>query len=119
MSDWRLSIAVAQDHWASRMQQGTMADGTAARYMRVFEAFCRYAVASGVADAGGATARLCERFAAAPMTGDRSPTGSTAGVRLAAIRDAFDGLVEAGVAAQNPALGLRVSREPATVLPRP
>jgi len=110
---------VAQDRWASRVQQGTMADATAARYTRVFEAFCRYAVASGVAGPGGATAQLCQRFSAAPMRRDRSPTGSTGGVRLAAIRDAFDGLTEAGLVAENPTLGLRVDRQPPVWLPCP
>lgn len=96
-----------------------MTAGTAARYLRVFEAFCRYAAASGVAGPGRATARLCERFIAAPVRGGCLPTGSTGGVRLAALRDAFEGLVEAGLAAGNPIRGLRVDREPPVVLACP
>lgn len=119
MSAWRLGIKVADERWTRRVQQGTMAAGTAARYMRVFEAFCRYAVASGVTDPCGATAGLCHRFAAAPTRGNRSPTGSTAGVRLAAIRDAFDGLAEAGLVSENPTRSLRIDRLPSAALPCP
>lgn len=96
-----------------------MVAGTAARYMRILEAFCRYASASGVADAGGATAELCQRFAAAPTRSDRSPSGSTGRVRLAAIRDAFEGLVEAGLVSENPTRSLRIDRMPSAALPCP
>ena len=113
MTDWPFSILVAQNYWEARVQAGTTAAVTAARYRRVFEAFCRYAAASGVADASGATDELVGGSSRLPTRNDRSPTGSTASVRMAAIRDAFDGLVEAGLAAENPTCGLRVDREPA------
>jgi len=118
-TNWRFSMAVTRDRWTDRVQTGHMTSGTAARYMRVFEAFCRYAVASSVTDPCGATAGLCHRFAAAPTRGNHSPTGSTAGVRLAAIRDAFDGLVEAGLISENPTRSLRIDRLPSAALPCP
>ncbi len=89
-SNWRSSIAVTRGRWTVRVQTGYMASGTAARYMRILEAFSRYAVANGVAGAGGASARLCQRFVTAPTRYDRPPTGSTGRVRLAAIRNAFE-----------------------------
>lgn len=96
-----------------------MAPGTAARYTRVFETFCRYAVAVGVTDVGGTTSELCRRFCAAPLRGERSPTGSTGAVRLAALRDAFAGLVQTGLVSQNPTQGLRVDRKPTVAVPCP
>ncbi len=119
MCDWRLSVAVAQERWANRLQQGTMAPGTAARYRRIFDAFCRYAVANGVPDEGGVSADLCQRFVAAPTRNDRPSAGSTGRVRLAAIRNAFDVLVEAGLVSENPTLGVRVAWESTVASPCP
>lgn len=124
MNAWRVSLTVAGNRWASRVHRGEMAAGSAARYLRVFEAFCRYAVASGVSNADRVTPQLCRRFLTAPLHGDRSPTGSTAAVRLAAIRDAFDGLTEVGLAeaslvAENPTVGHRVDRPPSVLKPCP
>lgn len=77
-----------------------MTVGTAARYSRTYETFCRYDIGSGVADATRATTSLCERFATAPTHAGLLPAGSTAGVRLAAIRDAFEGLIAGGLVEQ-------------------
>lgn len=118
-ADWPSCIEVARDRWMSRVESGDMTLGTACRYTWVFEAFCRFAAASRASDAGDATTELCQRFALAPMRGEHSPSGSTSGVRLAALRDAFHGLVEAGLAADNPALGLCVDRRSPVVIPCP
>lgn len=118
-ADWRFSVSEAQDRWTSRVQRGDMSPSTASRYARVFEAFARYAVASGVTHPGAATAELCLRFATAPTRSDRSSTGSTGRVRLAAVRDAFECLVEAGVISENPSSTARIARLSTAALPCP
>lgn len=119
MIGWPDSAAVAADRWAQRVHEGTMTVGTAARYSRTYEAFCRYAIGSGVADATRATTSLCERFATTPTHAWLLPAGSTAGVRLAAIRDAFEGLIAGGLVEQNPTVGVRLGRLTATFRPCP
>lgn len=96
-----------------------MSRGTAARYGRVLEAFGRYAAARGVAAAGDVTPELCERFCGAPSLDGRGPAASTSGVRLAALRSAFDALIEAGLFTVNPASGIRVDRAASASRPCP
>lgn len=119
MHGWQWSVVVVESRRADRVEKGTMTSGTAARFMRVFVAFSRYALASGVADPREVSAGLCQRFVSAPKGGGCVPTGSTGRVRLSAIRSAFECLVEAGLVATNPTLGLRVSGTPSVVLPCP
>ncbi len=92
---------------------------SAARYTRVFDAFEKYAIAAGVHEARQATAQLCVRFATAATRCGYAPAGSTAAVRLAAVRDAFEGMLGAGLISENPALDIHVTREQSVVHTRP
>lgn len=116
---WQASATAARERWAGRVDQGDMTVGTAARYERVFDAFEKYAIAAGVHEARRATAQLCVRFATAATRCGYAPAGSTAAVRLAAVRDAFEGLLGAGLVPENPALDLYVTREQTVVHTRP
>lgn len=118
MREWQPSMGLVESRCSMRAQAGEIRAGTAERYAQIFNGFWRYAVASDVFAPRDVTAELCERFLAAP-TGGRYPLASTRAVRLAALRDAFDGFVETGLAVENPTANLRVSRGTALAKPCP
>ncbi len=124
LHDWDIGhqgpVCPTEEHWwADRVAHSGLNHRTAARYDRVLEAFARYAAAHGVAAPTDVTPSLCLRFCEAPSRDGHLPGGSTSRVRLAALRSAFDGLVEASLVPENPTLGLRVDRQPSLLSLRP
>jgi len=84
-----------------------MTPTTAARYVRVFQSFVRYATARGV-DSAVVSPALCIEFISAALPGRVAPSPSTKRFRLTVVRGAFQVLREAGLASSDPTGGLRV-----------
>ena len=104
--DCAASVAV-QRRWSDRVRAGEMTTGSAARYVRVFESFARYAAARGV-DSNAVTTRLCLDFVNAALPGRLVPSSSTRRFRLTVVRAAFHAMREAGLASNDPTRRLRV-----------
>ncbi len=92
------------------MDTGQLTCGTADRYLRAFEALTRYAQARGVARCDGVSPEVCERYVYASVWVGGRPSASTSRVRLAAVRDAYRGLIDAGLCGVDPTAGLAVER---------
>lgn len=98
-------------HWQDRVASGGMTPGTASRYGRVFESYVRFLHACGTClrEVDG---RLCRAFVHAPAVGGDRPAESTSRFRLTVVRDAYHGLIEAGLAVNDPTTGLRIAQGP-------
>ena len=98
---------------------GRYTRGTADRYLCAFEAFTRYARAHRVERCDGASSAICRGYIYAGVSASQRPSASTSRVRLAAVRDTYRGLIEAGVCAVDPTAGLTVERRvsPAALAP--
>jgi integrase len=104
-----LATESVREHWASRVQAGTMTPGSAARYGRVFAAFGRY-VGAHCIRLHEVDVELCTAFIYAPCRGMRPPAASTSRFRLTVIRDAFAALIAAGALPVDSTATLRVAQ---------
>lgn len=96
----------AAEHWTTRMAAHQMSPSSVARYQRVYEAFERFATASGCPDLTGVDEFLCRRFVHAPRADGGAPATSTSRFRLTVIRAAFEVLLDA----DNPTAGMAISQ---------
>lgn len=118
-TDWEGGTSAVKQQCLRKARAGELSGSTAARYLRIFESFSRYAQACGSLAPDDVTAGMCWHFLTAPLRGDQQPEVATSALRLAAVRDAFAVLVAVGAAAENPTEHLRVDRILTTGLPCP
>lgn len=107
LPSWADAITSARARLKSLTADGQLARGTGDRYLRAFEAFSRYAGAHGER-CDGVSPEICRRYIYADVSVGQRPSASTSRVRLAAVRDAYRGLIEAGLCAVDPTAGLAV-----------
>lgn len=118
-SEWILVMSAVRACWGAGTAKGVLRAGSAARYMQVFDAFCRYADANGVRSSQAVTTALCRRFIDAPLRGGHPPCPATSRLRLTVLRSAFEALISAGIVGANPTDGLRVRHETPARVPTP
>ena len=104
---WLHVESIVMSAWHGRQAATGMTPMTAARYVRVFQSFVRYATARGV-DSGVVSPALCLEFTNAALAGRVVPSPSTRRFRLTVVRSAFQVLREAGLASSDPTSELRV-----------
>ena len=107
---WATAIADARARWQRLVDTGGLTCGTADRYLRAFQGFTRYAVAHGVVRFDGVSPEIGRRYIYASVSANERPSASTSRLRLAAVRDAYRGLIEAGLCGVDPTAGLTVER---------
>jgi integrase len=107
---WPSALTAARARWQRLVHTGAFTCGTADRYLRAFQAFSRYAEAHGADKCDGASPEICRRYIYAGVSPNHSPSASTSRVRLAAVRDAYKGLIESGLCAVDPTASLTVER---------
>ncbi len=105
---WIDAIASARDRLHRLTADGQLTCGTADRYLRAFEGFTRYAQSSGVDAPDPVTSELCRGYIFASSRCSGRPSASTSRVRLAALREAYRGLMAKGICAVDPTADLAV-----------
>lgn len=119
MASWNDTRNITSLTWSRAVAESRLSPGTAGRYQQIFDSFCRYAQAMGIAAPSQVTPELCRRFIWAPLRGGSATAAATARLRVTVLVSAFQTLLLEGSVQSNPAAAERVAHTPARFVPRP